>query len=106
MSASPGKYSQQVVEVVRPDAHARIPLELRGIPLLVAGHVSQGLARPGEHGPGRAGGTLGGGRLVRPYQSPLELCVLGEVGHHRLEGEIAVREMQHEEATYVEHVEI
>ena len=93
------------MEVVRPDAHARVHLELLGIPLLVARHVPQGLARPGEHGPGRAGGAVGGWRFVRPDHS-FEPRVLGEIGHHRLQGEIAVREMEREEAAHLEHVEI
>src|SRR5215831_18846931 len=91
---------------VRPDAHPRARLELRGRPARVLRQIAEGGGRPREHRPRGGGRSLTDGIEVVTEQPPTQMRVLGKIGHHRFEREIAIGEMEDEKPAHTQHVEI
>src|SRR5215470_11024682 len=98
--ALPVEHPQQVVEVVRPHAHPRARLELRGRPARVLRQIAEGGRRAREHRPRGGSRSLADGIEVVTEQPPTQMRVLGKIGYHRLEREIAVGEMEDEKPAH------
>src|SRR5215471_8646693 len=103
---SPVEHPQQVVEVVGPHAHPRARLERGRRPARVLRQIAEGGRRPREHCPGGRRRTLAHWTEVVTEQPPAKVRVLREVGHHRLEGEVAIGKVEDEESPHAQHVEV